>query len=140
MRFELTTLVVIGAKCTGSCNSNYNTITTTTAPQNISIGGQYIFLHYQEQSIILTHYIIWFLIFFECLTRLVKFSCFKLIITVVNFCMRNPAILPLVVINAGNKQLQNILNVLSIRETYSPSTKYILDVLCIYRRNIFSFY
>jgi hypothetical protein len=36
--------------------------------------------------------------------------------------MRIPAILPLVVINAGNKQLQNILNVLSIGETYSPST------------------
>jgi hypothetical protein len=54
--------------------------------------------------------------------------------------MRIPAILPLVVINAGNKQLQNILNVLSIGETYYPSTKYILDVLGIYRRNIFSFY
>jgi len=36
--------------------------------------------------------------------------------------MRIPAILPLVVINAGNKQLQNILSVLGIGETYSPST------------------
>jgi hypothetical protein len=31
-RFELTTLVVIGTDCTGSCKSNYHTITTTTAP------------------------------------------------------------------------------------------------------------
>jgi len=31
-RFELTTLVVIGTDCIGSCLSNYHTITTTTAP------------------------------------------------------------------------------------------------------------
>jgi len=31
--FELTTLVVIGTDCTGSCKSNcYHTITTMTAP------------------------------------------------------------------------------------------------------------
>jgi len=30
--FELTTLVVIGTDCTGSCKSNYHTITTTTTP------------------------------------------------------------------------------------------------------------
>jgi hypothetical protein len=30
--FELTTLVVISTNCTGCCNSNYHTITTTTAP------------------------------------------------------------------------------------------------------------
>jgi len=30
--FELTTLVVIGTDCTGSCKSNNYTITTTTAP------------------------------------------------------------------------------------------------------------
>jgi hypothetical protein len=31
--FELTTLVVIGTDCIGSCKSNYHTITTTTAPK-----------------------------------------------------------------------------------------------------------
>jgi hypothetical protein len=31
-RFELTTLVVIGSDCTGSCKSNYHAVTTTTAP------------------------------------------------------------------------------------------------------------
>jgi hypothetical protein len=30
--FELTTLVVIDTDCTGSCKSNYHTITTTSAP------------------------------------------------------------------------------------------------------------
>ncbi len=30
--FELTTLVVIGTDCTGSCKSNYHMITITTAP------------------------------------------------------------------------------------------------------------
>jgi len=30
--FELTTLVMIGTDWTGSCKSNYHTITTTTAP------------------------------------------------------------------------------------------------------------
>ena len=29
MRLELTTLVVIGTDCTGSCKSNYHTITPT---------------------------------------------------------------------------------------------------------------
>jgi hypothetical protein len=32
MDFELTTLVVIGTDCTGSCKSNYNMITTTATP------------------------------------------------------------------------------------------------------------
>ena len=31
-RFELTTSVVIGTDCIGSCKSNYHTITTTTVP------------------------------------------------------------------------------------------------------------
>ena len=33
MGFELTTLVVIGIYCTGSCKSNYHTIMTMTAPR-----------------------------------------------------------------------------------------------------------
>jgi hypothetical protein len=33
-RVELITLVVIGTDCTGSCKSNYYTITTTTAPRD----------------------------------------------------------------------------------------------------------
>ena len=32
-RFELTTSEMIGTDCTGSCKSNYHTITTTTAPK-----------------------------------------------------------------------------------------------------------
>jgi hypothetical protein len=32
-RFELTTSVVIGSDCIGSCKSNYHTIKITTAPQ-----------------------------------------------------------------------------------------------------------
>ena len=35
MGFELTTLVVISTDCTCSCESNYHTITTTTASQDI---------------------------------------------------------------------------------------------------------
>jgi hypothetical protein len=31
-RFELTTLLVIGTDCIGSCKSNYHTITATTTP------------------------------------------------------------------------------------------------------------
>ena len=33
--FEITTLVVIGTDCTGSCKSNYHTIMTTIAPTDI---------------------------------------------------------------------------------------------------------
>jgi hypothetical protein len=36
--FELTTSVVIGTDCIGSCKSNYYTITTTTAPYQINVG------------------------------------------------------------------------------------------------------
>jgi hypothetical protein len=32
-RFELTTSVVIGTDCIGSCKSNYHTIAATTAPE-----------------------------------------------------------------------------------------------------------
>jgi hypothetical protein len=32
--FELIALMVIGTDCTGSCKSNYHTITTMTTPQN----------------------------------------------------------------------------------------------------------
>jgi hypothetical protein len=32
MEFELTTLVVIGTDCKGSCKSNFHTITATTHP------------------------------------------------------------------------------------------------------------
>jgi hypothetical protein len=35
--FELTTLVVIGTDCIGSCNSNYHTITATTTPLKSNI-------------------------------------------------------------------------------------------------------
>ena len=31
-RFEFTTFLVIGTDCTGSCKSNYHTITTTIVP------------------------------------------------------------------------------------------------------------
>ena len=33
--FELTTLVVIGTDCIGSCKSNYHTITDTMTPPNV---------------------------------------------------------------------------------------------------------
>jgi hypothetical protein len=35
MGFELTTSVVIGTDCIGSCKFNYHAITSTTAPQTI---------------------------------------------------------------------------------------------------------
>ena len=35
MEFELTTLVMIGTDCIGSCKSNYHMITATTAPNPI---------------------------------------------------------------------------------------------------------
>jgi len=41
---ELTTLVVIGTDCIGSCKSNYDKITTTTVPQFIYL---YQFFQYQ---------------------------------------------------------------------------------------------
>ena len=38
-RFELTTLVVIGTDCIGSCESNFQMITATTAPRNIDLSS-----------------------------------------------------------------------------------------------------
>jgi hypothetical protein len=37
VRFELTTIVVIGTDCIGSCKSNYHTITAMTAPNHLTI-------------------------------------------------------------------------------------------------------
>ena len=49
MGFELTTLVMIGIDCIGSLKSNYHTIRTTTAPQNLIICQLYtlyiVYLH-----------------------------------------------------------------------------------------------
>ena len=45
MGFELLTLVVIGTDCTGSCKSNYYTITTTMPPRHrqfLFLVGQFI--------------------------------------------------------------------------------------------------
>ena len=46
MGFELTTLVVIGTNCIGSCKSNYHTITTMTAP--ISFIGNFDIFPYMS--------------------------------------------------------------------------------------------
>ena len=44
-RVRLSTLVVIGTDCTGSCKSNHHTITTTTAPILImTLGDEALFL------------------------------------------------------------------------------------------------
>jgi hypothetical protein len=44
-RFELTTSVVIGTDCTGSCKSNYHMITTMTAPIIIAYMISYMTSH-----------------------------------------------------------------------------------------------
>ena len=48
VRFELTMLVVIGTDCTGSCKSNYHTITTTTAPYNMHVKTEIIIFNYMN--------------------------------------------------------------------------------------------
>jgi hypothetical protein len=55
MWFELTTVVVIGTDNTGSCKSNYHTITTMTAPDltltywyyntTVQIKSKYIYIY-----------------------------------------------------------------------------------------------
>jgi len=47
--FELTTLVVIGTDCTGSCKSNYDM--TTTAPQPNERGQYLIEIEIEEHNI-----------------------------------------------------------------------------------------
>jgi hypothetical protein len=66
--FELTTLVVIGTDCTGSCKSNYRTIASTTASlgnktkglnthvfriksENVCASGQYIILFSSKRTL-----------------------------------------------------------------------------------------
>ena len=45
---ELTTLVMTGTDCTGTCKSNYHAITTTTAPQRTKTNGK---LHQLKKEI-----------------------------------------------------------------------------------------
>ena len=47
-RFELTTSVVIGIDCIGSCKSNYHTIMTTTAPSWRLTNMTYWLLNYDR--------------------------------------------------------------------------------------------
>jgi hypothetical protein len=51
MGLELTSLVVISTDCTGSCKSNYHTITTTTAPNNLAYYFLYSIQHYVIQFV-----------------------------------------------------------------------------------------
>jgi len=53
--FELTTLVVIGIDCIGSCKFNYHTITTTTAP---NIGYVFVVKMYCKKSVCQKYYFI----------------------------------------------------------------------------------
>ena len=46
--FKLTMLVVIGIDCTGSCKSNYHTITTMTSPCIIIENCTYLLIHTTE--------------------------------------------------------------------------------------------
>ena len=60
-RCEITTLVVIGTDCTGSCKPNYHTTTTTTAPE-IFIIVIYSYGHikpYQILTIMCIVYALW---------------------------------------------------------------------------------
>ena len=47
LRFERTTLVVIGTDCLGSCKSNYHTITATASPPNNYVGKHQIMEHHK---------------------------------------------------------------------------------------------
>ena len=47
LRFERTTLVVIGTDCLGSCKSNYHTITPIASPPNNYVGKHQIMEHHK---------------------------------------------------------------------------------------------
>jgi hypothetical protein len=51
-RFEFTTSVVIGNDCVGSCESNYHTITATTAPNQI-----WEFKYFEISKILISKYL-----------------------------------------------------------------------------------
>jgi hypothetical protein len=55
--FDLTTLVVIGTDCTGSCKSNFRMITTTTTPLSYYVGWQ---IKWCVRSVIEKKYYIYF--------------------------------------------------------------------------------
>ena len=48
--FELTTLVLIGTDCTGSCKSNYNTINATTPPVDFEASHRQLAIRVQSLS------------------------------------------------------------------------------------------
>jgi hypothetical protein len=57
-RFELTTSVAIGTDCICSCNSNYHTITATTASRKMSTNKPYLLLKLKRLILFYCHYII----------------------------------------------------------------------------------
>ena len=59
---EITTVVMIGTDCTGSCKSNYHTITTTMAPKKDEVvyqsnidNNQYLFTNQVDVLVCLVH-------------------------------------------------------------------------------------
>ena len=73
-QFELTTLVVIGTDCIGSCKSNYHTIMTTTAPSFdctifINVCQLYITLRLWTRQETLYLYIFFYIYMYNCLQK-----------------------------------------------------------------------
>jgi hypothetical protein len=81
--FELTTLVVIGTDCIGSCKSNYHTMTTTTSPHcTIEIPNKLIWLflielYFQVSTYYFNSFIV-YNIFFQFLLSIVTFSEYRI--------------------------------------------------------------
>ena len=75
---ELTTLVMTGTDCTGTCKSNYHAITTTTAPQRTKTNGK---LHQLIETIV--SFVVFSVRFAIFSVRFIAFS-----VRFVVFCVR----------------------------------------------------
>jgi hypothetical protein len=73
-RLELTTSVVIGTDCIGSCKSNYHTMTATTAPLNWNIVENGVKCHQSKLTGIITRLTRCFVHTIAQFSRILRFS------------------------------------------------------------------
>jgi len=71
--FEITTLVVIGTDCTGSCKSNIHTIMTTVAPNVCEEGGIQMNLCLLQHVYIVVLFFVWYVPFVRWIIKSADF-------------------------------------------------------------------
>ena len=82
--FELTTLVMIGTDCTGSCKFNYHTITTTKAPVRLEYSETCLYWYWIRNDCIINYLIQLYVLFWTKLLVSIVIDLDRLVTLVIH--------------------------------------------------------